>query len=68
VDGGRLKRAACCKLDRLPIHPPPGYDPVRYEILVRFIEACLANGLGSYGTDWHEIRRIVKVRRQQVSR
>jgi hypothetical protein len=30
--------------DRLPIDPPPGYDPARYEILVRFIEACLANG------------------------
>jgi flavin-dependent dehydrogenase len=30
--------------DRLPIEPPPGYDPARYEIVVRFIEACLANG------------------------
>ncbi|MFM9197827.1 MAG: FAD-dependent oxidoreductase, partial [Planctomycetia bacterium] len=30
--------------DRLPIEPPPGYDPARYEIIVRFIEACLANG------------------------
>ena len=30
--------------DRLPIQPPPGYDPARYEIIVRFIEACLANG------------------------
>ena len=30
--------------DRLPIEPPPGYDPARYEIVARFIEACLANG------------------------
>ncbi|SKB00461.1 FAD dependent oxidoreductase [Prosthecobacter debontii] len=28
----------------IPIAPPPGYDPKRYEIVVRFIEACLANG------------------------
>lgn len=28
----------------LPIAPPPGYDPARYELVVRFIEACLANG------------------------
>jgi flavin-dependent dehydrogenase len=30
--------------DRLPIEPPPGYDPARYEIVARFIEACVANG------------------------
>lgn len=29
--------------NRLPIEPPPDYDPARYEIIVRFIEACLAN-------------------------
>jgi hypothetical protein len=29
--------------DRLPIEPPSDYDPARYEIVVRFIEACLAN-------------------------
>jgi hypothetical protein len=28
----------------LPIEPPPDYDPARYELVVRFIEACLANG------------------------
>ena len=28
----------------LPIEPPPNYDPARYELVVRFIEACLANG------------------------
>ena len=28
----------------LPIEPPADYDPKRYEIIVRFIEACLANG------------------------
>lgn len=28
----------------LPIKPPADYDPKRYEIVVRFIEACLANG------------------------
>ncbi len=30
--------------DRLPIAPPPDYDPARYELVARFIEACLANG------------------------
>ncbi|MCX6857802.1 MAG: FAD-dependent oxidoreductase [Verrucomicrobia bacterium] len=30
--------------DRLPIAPPPDYDAQRYEIVARFIEACLANG------------------------
>lgn len=28
----------------LPIEPPADYDPGRYELVVRFIEACLANG------------------------
>ena len=28
----------------IPITPPSDYDPRRYEIVVRFIEACLANG------------------------
>jgi hypothetical protein len=30
--------------NRMPIAPPADYDPNRYEIIVRFIEACLANG------------------------
>ncbi|MEI7730930.1 MAG: FAD-dependent oxidoreductase [Verrucomicrobiota bacterium] len=30
--------------DRLPITPPPNYEAKRYEIVVRFIEACQANG------------------------
>jgi hypothetical protein len=30
--------------DRLPIAPPPDFDAKRYEIIARFIEACLANG------------------------
>lgn len=30
--------------DRLPITPPADYDPKRYEIVARFIEACLAIG------------------------
>lgn len=30
--------------NRLPIEPPANYDPKRYELVVRFIEACLANG------------------------
>ena len=30
--------------DRLPIVPPSDYDPKRYEIVARFIEACLAIG------------------------
>lgn len=28
----------------LPIEPPSDYDPKRYELVARFIEACLANG------------------------
>ncbi|MCG8602668.1 MAG: FAD-dependent oxidoreductase [Verrucomicrobiales bacterium] len=28
----------------LPIDPPSDYDPERYELVERFIEACLANG------------------------
>jgi hypothetical protein len=30
--------------DRIPIAPPPNYDPKRYEIVARFIESCLALG------------------------
>lgn len=30
--------------DRIPIAPPDNYDPQRYELIARFIEACLANG------------------------
>lgn len=30
--------------DRLPIAPPRTYDRKRYELVVRFVEACLANG------------------------
>jgi hypothetical protein len=30
--------------DRIRIAPPADYDPRTYEIVVRFIEACLANG------------------------
>jgi hypothetical protein len=30
--------------DRLPITPPADYDPKRYELVARFIEACLAIG------------------------
>ncbi|HEY1082019.1 MAG TPA: FAD-dependent oxidoreductase [Prosthecobacter sp.] len=30
--------------NRIPITPPADYNPKRYEIVVRFIEACLANG------------------------
>jgi hypothetical protein len=28
----------------IPITPPPDYDPKRYELVARFIEACLAIG------------------------
>ena len=30
--------------DRLPIQPPQDYDVRKYELVARFIEACLANG------------------------
>jgi FAD-dependent oxidoreductase family protein len=30
--------------DMIPITPPSNYDSKRYEIVVRFIEACIANG------------------------
>lgn len=29
---------------RMPIAPPPNYDPARYELVVRFIQACAAIG------------------------
>jgi hypothetical protein len=32
------------KNNMLPITPPADYDPAQYELVVRFIEACLANG------------------------
>ncbi len=28
--------------DRMPIHPPPNYDPKQYELMARFISAWLA--------------------------
>ncbi len=30
--------------NRIPITPPSDYNPRQYEIVIRFIEACLANG------------------------
>jgi len=30
--------------DRIPIAPPPNYDPRRYELVARFIAACVAMG------------------------
>jgi len=30
--------------DRLPITPPADYSPEKYELIVRFIQACIANG------------------------
>ena len=30
--------------NRLPLDPPDDYDPTRYELVARFIEACLENG------------------------
>jgi hypothetical protein len=30
--------------NRIPLAPPPGYDARRYEIVARFIEACLSIG------------------------
>lgn len=30
--------------DRLPIEPPPDYDPAEYKLVARFIEACLSIG------------------------
>jgi hypothetical protein len=32
------------KPDRIPIAAPPGYDPKRYELVARFVEAC--RGIG----------------------
>jgi hypothetical protein len=31
-------------LNRLPIAPPPNYDPARYEVLARYLEALVAAG------------------------
>lgn len=30
--------------NRIPVAPPPGYDAKRYELVARFIAACLAQG------------------------
>lgn len=30
--------------NRLPVEPPPGYDPARYELLARYLEALVAAG------------------------
>ena len=43
---------ACCfrlclttdKANMTPVAPPANYDPARYELVARFIEACIANG------------------------
>lgn len=32
--------------NRLPIEAPPGYDPARYELLARHVEALVRNGKG----------------------
>lgn len=32
------------KANQLPLTPPPGYDARRYELVARFIEACVAHG------------------------
>lgn len=32
------------KSNQIPIAPPPDYDAKRYELVARFVEACLANG------------------------
>ena len=32
------------KANMLPIAPPENFDPRRYELVARFIEACIANG------------------------
>ncbi|MBI1370277.1 MAG: FAD-dependent oxidoreductase [Planctomycetes bacterium] len=30
--------------NKMPIAPPPDYDPKTYELIARFIKACIANG------------------------
>ncbi len=30
--------------NRLPVTPPPGYDPAKYELLARYLEALVASG------------------------
>ncbi|MFM1768296.1 MAG: Xanthan lyase precursor [Verrucomicrobiota bacterium] len=43
-------------LNRLPHVAPPGYDPARYELLARYIEARLAAGRATRLDDfWHPI-------------
>ncbi|MFY9253066.1 MAG: FAD-dependent oxidoreductase [Fuerstiella sp.] len=32
------------KANMIPVAPPANYDPARYELVARFIEACIANG------------------------
>jgi hypothetical protein len=38
--------------DRLPIAPPSDYDPKRYELVARFIAACLAMGDSDMDLRW----------------
>jgi hypothetical protein len=42
--------------NRLPIEPPDGYDPARYEMLARYVEALGASGRSPRLDDfWHPI-------------
>lgn len=42
--------------NRRPIEPPPGYDPARYELLARYIEALIAAGHTPQLSEfWHPI-------------
>jgi hypothetical protein len=42
--------------NRLPLEPPPGYEPARYELLARYLEALVASGRKPRLADfWHPI-------------
>ena len=42
--------------NRLPIEPPEGYDPARYELLARYVEALAAAGRKPALSDfWHPV-------------
>jgi hypothetical protein len=62
-DGDHRVQAYNCRLcfttnagNRLPIAPPPNYDPAQYELLARYLEALVAAGQKpQLGQFWHPI-------------
>lgn len=43
----------------LPASPPPGYDPARYEVIFRYVDALVKSGQ-RYGEEWSFEKTLVK--------